>query len=90
MIVSSAGGGDPGRLVYKRGSRDQTSVTNRQSTDTHPPTNMQIKITKQISTIIKKQFSSFRNKKSASRIVLSEEEMDNLANEALESVLGCK
>jgi hypothetical protein len=51
---------------------------------------MQIKITKQIVTIIKKQYLSFRNKKTTSRTMISEEEMDNLANEALEAVLGCK
>ena len=51
---------------------------------------MQIKITKQIATIIKKQFLTFRNKKVTTRTMISEEEMDNLANEALESVLGCK
>ena len=51
---------------------------------------MQIKITKQIATIIKKQLLVLKNKRAMTPRVISEEEMDNIANEALESVLGCK
>ena len=51
---------------------------------------MQIRITKQISVIIKRRLTIVRNKNKM-RPVLSEEEMDNLANEALEAVLlHCK
>ena len=50
---------------------------------------MRIKINKQISVIIKNKVMIFRHQH-VKRPILTEEEMDNLANEALEAVLHCK
>ena len=66
----------------------QTSLASTLLTDKDEGPKIQIKITKHISVIIKKKLLIVRNQKKM-RPVLSEEEMDNLANKALEEVLHC-
>ena len=66
----------------------QTSLASTLRTDSEEGPTIQIKITKHISVIIKKRLLTVRNQKKM-RPVLSEEEMDNLANKALEEVLHC-
>ena len=86
------GGGGPRLYIWGQGSElpshYQTSLASTLLTEGDGPT-MQIRITKQISVIIKRRLMVVRNQKKM-RPVLSEEEMDNLANEALEAVLHCK
>ena len=48
---------------------------------------MTSKIAHQLASLLKQRLSTFNRKKR--RMVVSEEEMDNIANEALEAVLGC-
>ena len=48
---------------------------------------MTSKIAHQLASLLKQRLCTFNRKKR--RMVVSEEEMDNIANEALEAVLGC-
>ena len=50
---------------------------------------MTSKIALQLASLLKQRLCHFNRKKSARRMTVSEEEMDNIANEALEAVLGC-
>ena len=50
---------------------------------------MTSKIAQQLASLIKQRICHFNLKKSPRRTIVSEEEMDNIANEALEAVLGC-
>ena len=50
---------------------------------------MTSKIATQLASLLKQRLCNFNRKKSTRRMEVSEEEMDNIANEALEAVLGC-
>ena len=53
---------------------------------------MRSKMAQQLATLVKQrlnQFNEKKKKKNTKRTLVSEEEMDNIANEALEAVLGC-
>ena len=50
---------------------------------------MTSKIATQLASLLKQRLCHFNRKKSTRRMEVSEEEMDNIANEALEAVLGC-
>ena len=49
------------------------------------------KMAQQLATLVKQRLNQFneKKKKNTKRALVSEEEMDNIANEALEAVLGC-
>ena len=49
------------------------------------------KMAQQLATLVKQRLNQFneKKKKNTKRTLVSEEEMDNIANEALEAVLGC-
>ena len=49
---------------------------------------MTSKIAQQLASLLKQRLRTF-NRKKKMVMVVSEEEMDNIANEALEAVLGC-
>ena len=52
---------------------------------------MRSKMAQQLATLVKQRLNQFneKKKKNTKRTLVSEEEMDNIANEALEAVLGC-
>ena len=51
---------------------------------------MRSKMAQQLATLVKQRLNQFNEKKkNTKRTLVSEEEMDNIANEALEAVLGC-
>ena len=49
------------------------------------------KMAQQLAILVKQRLNQFneKKKKNTKRTLVSEEEMDNIANEALEAVLGC-
>ena len=51
-----------------------------------------VRMTRQVSSLIKNKLRLLRNKRqvTVTRLTITEEELDNIANEALEAVLHCK
>ena len=74
------------------------SHSSHKQTAVHPtsyirPAKMQIvRMTRQVSSIIKDKLRLLRNKGqvTVTRLTITEEELDNIANEALEAVFHCK
>ena len=102
-MTSAPSAGVSGDLWRGRGPDYKCRVTrishsSHKQTAVHPtsyirPAKMQIvRMTRQVSSIIKDKLRLLRHKGqvTVTRLTITEEELDNIANEALEAVIHCK
>ena len=85
-------GGKGGGEDYKYGVTEIIPSSRKQTAEEPTPVKMKIvRMTRHVSTIIKNRLRLLRSqeKVAMTRLSITEEELDNIANEALEAVLSC-